>query len=425
MIPGYEGFKNLLINKNVKMQNPKFDKTIQKFHLLHIPLDNIITNQQILEYIDKSEIIIMDTYTINNIKYLICCITSLIIIINPTEEAIINSIYSKNKVYNVPKKLNENFMKEFGIHKQIEYDIKKFWSIISPSIATYLIEKSYLKTCKDRIYVFIKNIIKNQIKKFNKNEFIELKSIGQTNSSLVSLCYHIEKEKLYAIKTFYYEDKLKEREMNNYMKIKYPFIPKYYGKIIDSPNSFVIEYINGQTFQSINEYELDFNQKVTIIIELLHTFQYLHNNNYVYRDLKLNNLILDKNGHIVLIDFDRMRNIKEKIENEDQIFTNDFNSDFVDPKINKKGYMLSFQNDIYSIGKFIQFIFAKNSDCMNNDKDELVVKEIVTNCLKDNLNERPSLSNMIMNFGNLENKISLNNIIEKIVINQNNVTSSI
>lgn len=166
MIPGYEGFKSLLIDKKVKMQNPKFDKSVQNFDLLHVPSVNI-TNQQILVYIGKSEIIIIDTYTFGDIKYYICCIKSLILIINPSEESIIKSIYSTNKVYDTLKKSNEisNFMKEFRIDNQNDNTIKKFWSIISPSIATYLIKKSYLETHKDRINEFIKNIFKkNQIK---------------------------------------------------------------------------------------------------------------------------------------------------------------------------------------------------------------------------------------------------------------------
>ena len=54
MIPGYEGFKNLLKDKKIRMQNPKFNKTIQNFDLLQVPTDDI-TNQQIYENIGKSE----------------------------------------------------------------------------------------------------------------------------------------------------------------------------------------------------------------------------------------------------------------------------------------------------------------------------------------------------------------------------------
>lgn len=88
------------------------------------------------------------------------------------------------------------------------------------------------------------------------------------------------------------------------------------SNISNKPSEFVIEFINGQTFKNIKQFELIEQKKLKIIFELLCTFHYLHENNFIYRDLKLNNIILDKNQHVILIDFDRIIEIQENDEDD-------------------------------------------------------------------------------------------------------------
>lgn len=51
--------------------------------------------------------------------------------------------------------------------------------------------------------------------------------------------------------------------------------------------------------------------------------EYLHNNNFIYRNLKPNNVILDHSGTLVFIDLDRMISCEDLIENNE--ITKDFN----------------------------------------------------------------------------------------------------
>lgn len=52
----------------------------------------------------------------------------------------------------------------------------------------------------------------------------------------------------------------------------------------------IVQFINGKTLDNIDQLELSFKQKITIIFELIMIVNYLHKNGFIYRDLKPNNI---------------------------------------------------------------------------------------------------------------------------------------
>ena len=80
---------------------------------------------------------------------------------------------------------------------------------------------------------------------------------------------------------------------------------------------------------------------------------YLKENNYIYRDLKPNNVMIDINNQVILIDFDRM------IENDASNYTKDFSPYFVAPEITQENGIITDRSDIYSIGLIINFFLKK------------------------------------------------------------------
>ena len=101
-----------------------------------------------------------------------------------------------------------------------------------------------------------------------------MRTIGNSFSSDVQLFYHIESEKIFAVKTFVFDiQKLEEREINNYESISYPFIPKFYGIIqrYNQHRSLVMEFINGQTLNCSTIIEMKIEDKIKIILEILYT----------------------------------------------------------------------------------------------------------------------------------------------------------
>ena len=105
---------------------------------------------------------------------------------------------------------------------------------------------------------------------------------------------------------------------------------------------------------------------MTILFEIMAIINYLHRNNFVYRDLKYDNVLIDQNKNIFLVDFDRMMKIDDKTE-YDQC-TKDFSSSFVDPEVNNGN--ISFANDVFSIGQMIYYIINEENPSLqiNNNK---------------------------------------------------------
>ena len=160
----------------------------------------------------------------------------------------------------------------------------------------------------------------------------------------------------------------------------------------------------------IEELHLDYDEKIKIIFEIILTISYLHNNGFVYRDLKPNNIIIDNNKNAVLIDFDRMV-LNDEINDEKQR-TIDFNSIFAAPEINY-GEVI-FENDIYSIGQIIYFIINEKSPSHSKKtkifEKNIEFRQIYYRCTSENIKNRPSISQLIeifLNSFNCKNKIPI------------------
>ena len=96
MLEGYEEFKALLDDKNIKMKNDKFNTTIQDFSFQWIFKDEDIefkTLQKILEI----KVIILKTCLDSDMKFIIVCFERNLIILNQTCSTIIKVIFSRSK----------------------------------------------------------------------------------------------------------------------------------------------------------------------------------------------------------------------------------------------------------------------------------------------------------------------------------------
>lgn len=97
------------------------------------------------------------------------------------------------------------------------------------------------------------------------------------------------------------KDERKIMEMNNH-----PFITKLHYAFQNKESLYyVIDFADGGELFTILAHKGRFSQRVVQLYaaEIVLALEHLHENNILYNDLKLENLLVDSEGHILLTDF--------------------------------------------------------------------------------------------------------------------------
>ena len=82
----------------------------------------------------------------------------------------------------------------------------------------------------------------------------------------------------------------------------HPYLPRIYEVTIEEDSITVVEeYIEGGSLGSM---ELTDRQMLSAVKELCVVLGFLHEKNIIHRDIKPSNIMMAKDGHIRLIDFD-------------------------------------------------------------------------------------------------------------------------
>uniref|UniRef100_A0A6C0KZ28 Protein kinase domain-containing protein n=1 Tax=viral metagenome TaxID=1070528 RepID=A0A6C0KZ28_9ZZZZ len=175
-------------------------------------------------------------------------------------------------------------------------------------------------TKEQRIYpIWSADILSNETdaltelpQKTTINDFQLMSVIGCGGFSTVVKATHSITGTMHAIKviskkkvTKYFSNiALSERKIWQELN-DYPFINKLYCSLQDLLNIyFVMEYApRGDMFDVIKTTKLDETDCVLYFCEVLCGLKHIHEKNIIYRDLKLENILIDKDGHILLTDF--------------------------------------------------------------------------------------------------------------------------
>ncbi|XP_032292637.1 RAC serine/threonine-protein kinase isoform X1 [Drosophila virilis] len=151
------------------------------------------------------------------------------------------------------------------------------------------------------------------VKKVTLENFEFLKVLGKGTFGKVILCREKATAKLYAIKILKKEVIIQKDEVAHTLtesrvlkSTNHPFlISLKYSFQTNDRLCFVMQYVNGGELFWHLSHERIFTEERTRFYgaEIISALGYLHSQGIIYRDLKLENLLLDKDGHIKVADF--------------------------------------------------------------------------------------------------------------------------
>ncbi|XP_043934107.1 protein kinase C delta type isoform X2 [Protopterus annectens] len=132
---------------------------------------------------------------------------------------------------------------------------------------------------------------------------------------------------------------------------------------------FVMEYLNGGDlmFHIQDKGRFDLYRATFYGAEIICGLQFLHSKGIVYRDLKLDNVMLDKDGHVKVADFGMC---KENIAGENKATTFCGTPDYIAPEI-LLGLKYTFSVDWWSFGVLMFEMLIGQSPFHGDDEDEL------------------------------------------------------
>ncbi|OTB06049.1 hypothetical protein M426DRAFT_72603 [Hypoxylon sp. CI-4A] len=192
--------------------------------------------------------------------------------------------------------------------------------------------------------------------KYSLTDFDLLRTLGTGSFGRVHLVQSKHNQRFYAIKVLKKAQvvKMKQVEHTNDERrmlgeVKHPFLITLWGTFQDPRNLYmVMDFVEGGELFSLLRKSGRFPNPVAkfYAAEVTLALEYLHSRNIIYRDLKPENLLLDRHGHLKITDFGFAKRVPDKT------WTLCGTPDYLAPEVvSNKGYNKSV--DWWSLGILI------------------------------------------------------------------------
>ncbi|KAI6247082.1 cAMP-dependent protein kinase type 2 [Erysiphe necator] len=149
--------------------------------------------------------------------------------------------------------------------------------------------------------------------KYSLSDFEILRTLGTGSFGRVHLVQSNHNQRFYAVKVLKKNQvvKMKQVEHTNdersmLQEVKHPFLITLWGTFQDSKNLYmVMDFVEGGELFSLLRKSQRFPNPVAkfYAAEVTLALEYLHKRDIIYRDLKPENLLLDRHGHLKITDF--------------------------------------------------------------------------------------------------------------------------